>query len=72
MFSTSQKHQEHQPAWKWDVHADGVIFSYGLYSQETLTLTPGTNVKNQENRPSLLDYLHLSPVQIPGGTPGDH
>jgi len=68
MFSTSHtKHQEHQPAWKWDVHADGVIFSYGLYSQETPTLTPGTNAKNQENRPSLLDYLHLSsPVQIPG------
>ena len=80
MFSTAShtKHQEHQPAWKWDVHADGVIFSYGLYFQETPTLTPGTNPnnqenqENQENRPSLLDYLHLSPLQIPGGTPGDH
>lgn len=67
MFSTSQKHQEtKETVWKWDVHADGVIFSYGLYSQETPTLTPGTNAKNQENRPSLLDYLHLSPLQIPG------
>lgn len=68
MSSTSHtKHQETQPTWKWDVHADGVIFSYWSEYPSPTPGTPGTTQNHpRQEKPSLLDYFHLSPLQIPG------
>ena len=71
MFSSAirnQKHQEpHQPTWKWDVHADGVIFSYDTVYPSPVKPQQPQPLNRQETRPTLLDYFHLSPsLQVPG------
>lgn len=70
MFSTRSSPttiNDQEPAWKWDVHADGVIFSYEMYPvQPTKPIQPTKPVQHQD-KPTLLDYLHMTtPFQAPG------